>query len=55
MKRDNSIGSIKSCHADILPEENPRDFETTKEDGMAMEMDYDNLMAYFENLKESTA
>jgi hypothetical protein len=28
---------------------------TTDEDDIGMEMDYDNLMAYFESLKESTA
>lgn len=27
----------------------------TDENDIGMEMDYDNLMAYFENLKESTA
>jgi len=31
------------------------DSTATDEDDIGMEMDYDNLMAYFENLKESTA
>jgi len=41
--------------AEATSEEIPDVPEATDEDDIGMEMDYDNLMAYFENLKESTA
>ena len=55
-----SVSGVECLPDDGLPmgaEANSEvpDTNATDEDDIGMEMDYDNLMAYFENLKESTA
>ena len=52
------MGAEATTEALLMAEEAPieaAEVRATDEDDIGMEMDYDNLMAYFESLKESTA
>ena len=52
------MGAEATTEALLMGAEAPieaAEVRATDEDDIGMEMDYDNLMAYFESLKESTA